>query len=210
MTDPVLPPPLPRDRTFAEEALPEMDAVYRFALRLSGERDPAEDLVQETFIRAYRSWDSYSPGTRVRSWLFTICRNVFLRREQRMKRHRHIVGQVADEDPARISREATVYVSARNHDPEGAFWSQVVDEEILEAIRDLPPEFREALILADMEDLPYAEIAEVLGIARGTVKSRVFRARRILQERLYEYAVSQGIVVPKDALESTPPAKEGA
>jgi RNA polymerase sigma-70 factor, ECF subfamily len=208
--EPVTPPPGSRDEAFAREALPQMDAVYRFALRLAGDRDPAEDLVQETFLRAYRNWESYTPGTQIRSWLFTICRNVFLRREQRSKRHGEIVAEVADEDPARISREATVYISARDHDPEGAFWSQVVDDEILDAIQELPPEFREALILADLEELPYAEIAEVLGVAHGTVKSRVFRARRILQERLYAYAVSQGIVAPKGTLEPTPPAKEGA
>ena len=210
MPDASTPPPGSRDDAFSREALPEMDAVYRFALRLSGDRDSAEDLVQETFTRAYRNWASFTPGTRIRSWLFTICRNVFLRREQRSKRHGEILAQVADEDPARISREATVYVSARDHDPEGAFWSQVVDDEILDAIQDLPPEFREALILADLEELPYAEIADVLGIAQGTVKSRVFRARRILQERLYAYAVSQGIVARKETLESTPPTKEGA
>jgi len=210
VSDVSTPPPGSRDDAFSREALPEMDAVYRFALRLSGDRDPAEDLVQETFIRAYRNWESYAPGTQIRSWLFTICRNVFLRREQRSKRHEEIVAQVADEDPARISREATVFISARDRDPEGAFWSQVVDDEILDAIQELPPEFREALILADLEELPYAEIAEVLGIAHGTVKSRVFRARRILQERLYAYAVSQGIVALKETLESTPPAKEGA
>ena len=76
---------------FREEALPHMDAVFRFALRLSGNKDEAEDLVQETFLRAYRSWAQYTPGTRCKSWLFTICRNVFLRQRERGRRHEEIV-----------------------------------------------------------------------------------------------------------------------
>ena len=77
--------------TFREEALPQLDAVYRFALRLSGSADEAEDLVQETYYRAYRAWEQYTPGTRCKSWLFTICRNVFLRKRERRKRHEEIL-----------------------------------------------------------------------------------------------------------------------
>jgi len=79
--------PRPGRAAFEEEALPHLDAVYRFALRLAGSPDAAEDLVQETFLRAYRSWEQYTPGTRCKSWLFTICRNVFLRQRERGQRH---------------------------------------------------------------------------------------------------------------------------
>jgi len=186
-----------RDRAFREEALPQMDAVYRFALRLAGSQDRAQDLAQETFLHAFRNWDKYTPGTQAKSWLFTICRNLFLRREQRSKRHQEIVSEVADVDPRQLSREATVFMAVRDRDPEGAFWKEVVDEEVLRAIDELPGEFKDAVVLSDIEDLSYQEMAEVLEIPVGTVKSRLFRGRRILQERLHEYAVEEGIIPPE-------------
>ena len=78
---------LSQDETFQQEALPQMDAVYRFALRLTGDPDGAADLTQDTFLRAYQNWDRYTPGTKAKSWLFTICRNLFLRRQERSRRH---------------------------------------------------------------------------------------------------------------------------
>lgn len=173
-----------------------MEAVHRFALRLARDPDHAADLTQETFLRAYQSWEKYTPGTRAKSWLFTICRNVFLRREERSRRHSEIVSEVAEEDPKRISREATVFMAVRDRDPEGAFWDRVVDEKILAEIDALPTEFREAVVLSDLEDLSYDEIARVMEVPVGTVKSRLFRGRRMLQEKLYDYAVSSGVIQP--------------
>lgn len=185
---------LSQDETFQEEALPQMDAVYRFALRLTGDPDGAADLTQDTFLRAYQNWDRYTPGTKAKSWLFTICRNLFLRRQERSRRHDEIVTAVAEEDPRNISRESTVFLAIRDQDPEGAFWSEVVDEEVLRAIEGLPVGFRDAVVLSDLEGLSYAEIAEIMDVPVGTVKSRLFRGRRVLQEGLYDYAVSQGII----------------
>ena len=183
-----------RDDSFREEALPQMEAVYRFALRLTKDAERAQDLVQETYLRAYRSWDSYTPGTRVKSWLFTICKNSMLRAEERDRRHDEIVAVLADEDPCGISGETTVFMATANRDPEGKFWRNVVDEEVLRAIDALPHEFREAVVLSDLEDLSYNEIAQVMNVPVGTVKSRLFRGRRMLQESLYEYAVAAGVV----------------
>ena len=194
-----------RDLSFENEALPQMDAVYRFALRLSKDPDRAQDLTQETFLRAYRNWDSYTPGTKAKSWLFTICRNLFLRKEERSKRHDEIVTGVADQDPRRISREATVFMAVKDRDPEGAFWREMVDEKILEAIDDLPEDFREAVVLSDLERMPYQEVAEIMDIPVGTVKSRLFRGRRILQEALYEYAVESGIIAQRTDPDVTEP-----
>lgn len=177
---------------FEEEALPHLDAVYRFALRLSGDEDRAEDLVQETFLRAYRSWDQYTPGTRCKSWLFTICRNTFLRGEERERRHETILSEESGEDPRSISQVNPVFMSARERDPEGTFFHSIVDREVERAIEELPEEFRMVVILSDREELSYQEISELLGIPVGTVKSRLFRGRRILQERLYDFAVSAG------------------
>jgi RNA polymerase sigma-70 factor, ECF subfamily len=185
----------PSGADFHEEAIPHMDAVYRFALRLAGTQDAADDLVQDTYFRAYRAWHQYTPGTRAKSWLFTICRNVFLRQRERRQRHEEILAETAHEDPRAISRESPVFASAsKESDPEGAFFSSIVDEEILLAIDDLPDEYRMAVVLSDLEDLSYNEIAEVMEIPVGTVKSRLFRGRRQLQERLHDYAVEMGYV----------------
>jgi RNA polymerase sigma-70 factor, ECF subfamily len=179
---------------FAEEALPHLDAVYRFALRLSGSPDEAEDLVQETFLRAYRSWDQYTRGTKAKSWLFTICRNVFLRRREREKRHEVIVAESAAPSDGTGSPVNPMWATVAGVDPEGRFFESIVDEEIIEAIEDLPEEYRTAVVLSDLEGLPYAEIAETMGVPVGTVKSRLFRGRRRLQEVLYEYAVEMGYI----------------
>lgn len=171
-----------------------MDAVYRFALRLTGTQDGAEDLVQDTFFRAYRAWDQYTPGTRCKSWLFTICRNVFLRQRERQQRHDEIVQETAQEDAVSLSREAPVFAASKDSDPEGDFFKSIVDEEILAAIDELPHEYRIAVVLSDLEDLSYNEIAEVMEIPVGTVKSRLFRGRRQLQKRLHGYAVEMGYI----------------
>jgi RNA polymerase sigma-70 factor (ECF subfamily) len=183
-----------QSRSFRSEALVHLDAVYRFALRLSGDPDAAGDLTQETFLRAWRSWESYAVGTRAKSWLFTICRNTFLRGEGREKRHTEILKELVDEDPRRVSGESTVFSSIGARDPEGTFWERLVDDRILREIDALPPEFRDAVVLSDLEDLSYQEVAEILEVPVGTVKSRIFRGRRILQERLYDVAVASGII----------------
>ena len=179
---------------FAEEALPHLDAVYRFALRLSGSPDEAEDLVQETFLRAFRSWDQYTRGTKAKSWLFTICRNVFLRRRERQKRHDEIVAETVAPSDGSSSPVNPMWASVAGVDPEGRFFDSIVDEQILDAIDELPEEYRTAVVLSDLEGLPYAEIAETMGVPVGTVKSRLFRGRRRLQEVLYEYAVEMGYI----------------
>ena len=171
-----------------------MDAIYRFALRLSGARDEAEDLVQDTYLRAFRAWEQYTPGTRCKSWLFTICRNVFLRRRERDQRHDAILRETTEDDPRAISREAPVFAASRDDDPEGEFFQSIVDDQVLEAIEELPEEYRMVVVLSDLEDLSYGEIAEVMGIPVGTVKSRLFRGRRQLQRRLYEYALEMGYI----------------
>jgi len=179
---------------FRDEALPHMDAVFRFALRLSGAHDQAEDLVQETFLRAFRSWDRYTPGTQCKSWLFTICRNVFLRQIERGQRHNEIVAEQMDRSAGPFEVVNPVWVKAAKTDPEGDFFDSIVDETVLEQISELPEDYRAAVILSDLEGLSYQEIAEVMEVPVGTVKSRLFRGRRMLQEVLFDYAVSMGYI----------------
>jgi len=179
---------------FEEEALPHLDAVYRFALRLTGSAAEAEDLVQDTYLRAYKAWDQFEPGTRAKSWLFTICRNAFLRGRERSQRHDEIVSETADRTGPGPNPVNPVWVSALGADPEGDFFQSIVDDRIVEAIAALPEEYRTAVVLSDIEGLPYAEIAQLVDAPVGTVKSRLFRGRRRLQEVLYEHAVEMGYI----------------
>jgi len=184
-----------RDRhdEFNREILPHLDAVYRFALRLAGAADVAEDLVQETFLRAWRSFGQYSPGTRAKSWLFTICRNVFLRQVERGQRHSEIVEREAPRADAGAGDLANpLWSETRETDPEGRFFHEIVDDQVLAAIDGLPEEYRTAVVLSDLEGLNYQEIADLMEVPVGTVKSRLFRGRRRLQKELYDYAVEMG------------------
>jgi RNA polymerase sigma-70 factor (ECF subfamily) len=176
---------------FESEALPHLDTVYRVALRLSGNEQQAEDLAQETMLKAYRSWHQYRRGTNVRAWLLTILRHTFINEYRKARR----VGReidISDIEPY------TVFRDVQEADPEGRFFDQIVDRQITDAIEALPDEFRETLILSDIEGLPYAEIAEITEVPVGTVKSRLFRARHALQKELYDYAVEMGYIKGRD------------
>jgi len=178
---------------FAEEALPWLDAVYRFSMRLTrGDRDAAEDLAQETFLRAHRFWHTYERGTNAKSWLFTVCRNTYLHQMERVRNQRE--RPAADLDARAEALSAASAFNAVALDPEQEFFAKLIDDQVVEAIDGLPEEFREVLVLSDLGDLKYGEIAQVLGVPVGTVRSRLFRARRLLQDRLREFAVESGYV----------------
>ena len=178
--------------SFHEEALPHLDAVYRFALRLSGSPDQAQDLVQDTFVRAFKAWDQYTPGTQCKSWLFTICRNLYLRQRERGQRHDQIVAENTRPETPGADVINPLWSAVADVDPEGDFFSSIVDEEVLRAIDGLPADFREVVMLSDVEGLSYQEISELVDVPVGTVKSRIFRGRRQLQKVLYDYAVEMG------------------
>lgn len=181
---------------FAEEAVPHLDVVYRFAVRLtSGDEDEAMDVVQETFLRAYRSWHTFKRGTNCRSWLFTICRNAFLRRREQIGRRKETPTSAIDADVEALASTAA-FDETRAADPEHVFFDSIIDDEVVRAIDALPEEFREAVVLSDLEGLSYGEVAEALEVPLGTVKSRLYRGRRLLQEALFEYAVEMGYIVP--------------
>jgi RNA polymerase sigma-70 factor, ECF subfamily len=179
-------------RSFDEEALPHLDALYRVALRLTGDPSQAEDLVQDTMLKAYRSWKQYRPGTNAKGWLLTILRNTFIN-DYRRRKHEPIAMDLEAVEPHALDR------SIQEADPEGTFFSQIVDAKVLEAIDALPADFREVLVLSDIEGMRYAEIAETLKIPVGTVKSRLFRARHQLQAGLYDHAVEMGYIQPRES-----------
>jgi RNA polymerase sigma-70 factor, ECF subfamily len=176
---------------FEEDALPHLDTLYRVALRLTGDPAAAEDLVQDTMLRALRAWHSFRPGSNARAWLVTILRNQFINGWRSRKRAPTGIDMDSIPEPP----------DPKDPDPEGRFFSELVDEEVLRAVDELPDEFREVLVLSDMEGLPYAEIATSLEIPVGTVKSRLFRARRILHGRLRRYAESTGLIAPPETPE---------
>ncbi|MEX0893935.1 MAG: sigma-70 family RNA polymerase sigma factor [Gemmatimonadota bacterium] len=192
------PQPEPEERAiaaegFAEEALPWLDAVYRFSLRLTrGDQDAAEDLVQDTFLRAHRFWHTYQRGTNAKSWLFTICRNTYLHQKELVRNQRE--RPEADLGARVEALSAASVFDTGSADPEQAFFGALIDDRVVEAIDALPEEFHEVLVLSDLGDLKYGEIAQVLDIPVGTVKSRLFRARKLLQDRLREFAVDSGYV----------------
>jgi RNA polymerase sigma-70 factor, ECF subfamily len=174
-----------RQAAFERDALPLLDTVYRVALRLTGNSADADDLVQETMLRAFRSWHQFEPGTNLKGWLLTILRNTHIN-EYRRRQHRP---ETVDIEPF---EQTTVFSDVQERDPAGRFFEQIVDDEVLRAIDQLPEEFREVVVLSDVEGLTYKEIADVVKTPIGTVKSRLFRGRRMLQAKLYDYAVEMG------------------
>jgi RNA polymerase sigma-70 factor, ECF subfamily len=178
-------------QAFEAEILSQLDSLYCPALRLTADPSRAEDLVQETLLKAFRSWQQFQPGTNIRSWLFTILRNTFISAYRRRRREPIPTDIETAEQHAVFGKDA--------EDPEGTFFARMVDPRVLEALDALPDDFREALVLSAIECLSNAEIAGMLDIPVGTVKSRVFRARRRLQEALYGYALEMGYVRARSA-----------
>lgn len=182
-----------RRAQFEREALAHLDALYAFALKLARARDDAEDLVSDTLLRAFERWDQYRLGTNIRAWLFTILYHVFVSRKRRVDaREVH-----APDD----SEGWSAFEAVGEIDPEGRFYDSFIDDEITQAIDALPDEYRAAVVLSDLHDLRYAEIAEILGVPEGTVKSRLFRGRRILQKKLVDYAIDMGYLKKERARE---------
>ncbi|HXI63922.1 MAG TPA: sigma-70 family RNA polymerase sigma factor [Gemmatimonadales bacterium] len=173
--------------SFEREALVHLDSLYRVALRLTGNAAEADDLVQETMLKAYRAWHQFERGTNAKGWLLTILRHAFINEYRRRTRHPETVDIDAIEP-------FSVFQEVQDDDPQGTFFDRIVDDEVLRAIDTLPEQFRETVVLSDVEGMSYEEIARVLEVPVGTVKSRLFRARRMLQQKLYDYAVGMGYI----------------
>jgi RNA polymerase sigma-70 factor, ECF subfamily len=162
---------------FATEALTYVDQLYAAALRLTRSPNDAEDLVQDTYLKAFRAAGQFRPGTNLRAWLFTILQNTF--RNMRRDRGR---------DPVDVDSEAVerVPVGADAPDPEQRLLDSVIDEDVRQALDALPPAFREAVWMRDVDELSYQDIASALDVPIGTVMSRISRGRRLLLQQLRE------------------------
>ena len=180
-------------RRFQEDALPLLDSLYGAALRMTRNPQDAEDLVQETMLRAYRAFDRFEAGTNLKAWLFRILTNAYINTYRKRQREPQKVS--ADE-----VEEFDLYRELKNHDtqfeatPESIVLDSLVDSDIIDAIDDLPEQFRLAVVLSDIEGFSYAEMAEIMDVPMGTVMSRLHRGRKALQKRLWELARDRGIV----------------
>ena len=182
---------------FERLAMKHVDPLYSAALRLTKNERDAEDLVQDTFLRAYRFFEKFERGTNIKAWLFKILTNTFINRYRRSVKERTIVeGSERDAVHERfISREATEYAA----NPEQFFFDRLLSDDVLRAVDSLPIDFRMVVILADLQEFSYKEIAEILDVPVGTVMSRLYRGRRLLQKALAAYAVISGVLrVPVD------------
>ncbi|MFW6074064.1 MAG: sigma-70 family RNA polymerase sigma factor [Chloroflexota bacterium] len=174
------------------EALGYIDSLYRTALRMTRNPADAEDLVQEAYLRAFRSLHQFRQGTNLRAWIFRIMTNAFIN-EYRKRSRRPQSSSLDDlEEFYLYDHLVDSGVQPGDERPEDIVLSQITTEDVIEAIDELPEEFKNVVLLADVEEFTYREIAEILDIPVGTVMSRLYRARRKLQQNLYDYAVETG------------------
>jgi RNA polymerase sigma-70 factor (ECF subfamily) len=187
--EPTVPPPTD-PVLFEAEMNPHLDALYRNALRLTGNANDAEDLLQDTYLRAYRFFYQYQPGTNAKAWLFRIMNTVFLNDYRRKSRQGETVSYDGLEDfylYNRLTEDGLGGDHPETENPEKAVLEKLDIEMIQRAIQALPIEFRETVALATVEEMSYQEIADTLEIPVGTVRSRLSRGRKLLQRALWEY-----------------------
>lgn len=179
-----------RDAKFEEEVLSCLPSVMRFARSLTRDAADADDLVQDTFLLAYRGYHTFRAGDSVRRWLLTICHHAFVRQRKRASRFAELGEGTAE---AESLAAALGHLHAQQQS-EGDLFDRIdIVPAVERALRDLPPPFRATLVLVDMEGLSYAEAAEAEGVRVGTIRSRLFRARRFIQEQLLAVAHDAGL-----------------
>ncbi|MEE9191257.1 MAG: sigma-70 family RNA polymerase sigma factor [Candidatus Aerophobetes bacterium] len=180
---------------FKRVAIPQLSHLYTSAFYLTKDRAEAEDLVQETYLRAFRFFDKFQPGTNCRAWLLSILRNLFINRYQQKKREAEKVDwEKIDHVYESIVEQGEKAERAERDNPETFLISQLMDEEVEEALKNLPEEYRTAIVLVDIEELSYEEATKVMDCAIGTVRSRVSRGRRMLHVALRDYALERGLI----------------
>ncbi|MCY3967536.1 MAG: sigma-70 family RNA polymerase sigma factor [bacterium] len=174
--------------TFADQAMVYMDQLYSAARRMTRNAADAEDLVQETYLRAYRGFGNFQEGTNLRAWLFRILTNAFINSYRSKQRKPQTVDLDSMEDLYMSPRFGGDTRAARSASAEDVLMESITDTEIIDALESLPEEFRIAVLLADVEDFAYKEVAEILDIPIGTVMSRLHRGRKALQKRLTDFS----------------------
>jgi RNA polymerase sigma-70 factor (ECF subfamily) len=185
-----------RRRTEFERAvLPYLSSLYNAGVRLAGNARDAEDLVQETILRAFRFFHRFEPGTNLKAWLFRILTNTFINVYRKRLRERDALG--VPEGDAALERTALPEAWGNLPGPEETFFTGLLSDEVKHAVDELPVDFRMTVLLRDLEDFSYQEIADMMDCPVGTVMSRLYRGRRMLQQRLHAHAVREGYIAPE-------------
>jgi RNA polymerase sigma-70 factor, ECF subfamily len=186
-----------RDR-FVEQAMEYAPSLYSAAMRLTYNSADAEDLVQETYLKAYRAFASFQDGTNLRAWLYRILTNTFIN-TYRSKQRRPEQNDVADvEDMYLYKHLGSLEAALAGRSAEDSLLERITDDEVKNALAAIPEIFRLPVYLADVEEFSYKEVAEILDVPIGTVMSRLHRGRKALHKLLYDYATEQGLVQPDD------------
>ena len=180
--------------TFAEQAMPLMSSLYSAALRMTRNPSDAEDLVQETYLKAYRGFGGFTEGTNLKAWLYRILTNTSINSYRSKKRRPDETELDEAEDLYLYRRLGGLEAVAAGRSAEDELMDYFTDQEVKDAIESLPEQFRIAVLLADVEGFSYKEIAEIVDVPIGTVMSRLHRGRKALQKRLFDFASQRGLV----------------
>lgn len=186
-----------RRKEFEETAMEHIDSLYNMALRLVFNKEEAEDLVQETYLKAYRFFDSFQKGTNIKAWLYKILKNTFI---NKYRKEIATPGEILYEDLEAVNsglaykQEANSTGLADTLESKYADFSGLLEDDVKQALDSLPAEYREAILLSDVEELSYQDIAEIANVPIGTIKSRLNRGRKLLQKKLFEYAKDKGFI----------------
>lgn len=184
-------------KEFEDVAMKHIDSLYNMALRLVSNKEEAEDLVQETYLKAYRFFDTFQKGTNIKAWLFKILRNTFI---NKYRKTISTPNEFFYEDIEMInssmaySKEETIEELSDTLESKYADLNNLMEDDVKRAIESLPLEYREAILLSDVEELSYKDIAEITHVPIGTIKSRLNRGRKLLQKSLWEYAKDRGFI----------------
>ena len=175
---------------FEAAAMPFVDSLYNTAYRMTRNSEDAQDLVQETYLKAYRYYDKFQEGTNFKAWLFKILKNSFINnyRKKQNQPPQSDFGEIEDAFESRVSDQAPRQIKG----PEEELLENVLDEDVQRALDELPYDYRIAILLADLEDFSYKEIAEILDVPLGTVMSRLYRGRKLLEAAMLDYARDHG------------------
>ena len=179
-----------KEEDFTNETLPHENALYNYALKISGNTDDAQDLVQETYYKAYRHFDKFQSGTNSKAWMFMILKNTFINDYRKSKREPYKL----DYEQIQNFYENVKSDRAEENNLDKEFYNDLFDDELTEAIDQLPTKMREVFLLCDLEGYSYEETAELVDCPIGTVRSRLHRARHMLQETLFDYAKDKGFL----------------
>jgi RNA polymerase sigma-70 factor (ECF subfamily) len=177
---------------FEAVAMPFVDSLYNTAYRMTRNSEDAEDLVQETYLKAYRYYDKFTEGTNFKAWLFKILKNTFIN-SYRKRQSEPLKSDFADIEDA-FENKVSEEVTGKLKNPEQELLKDVLDEDVQRALEALPDDYRMAVILADLEGFSYKEIAEILEVPLGTVMSRLYRGRKLLEAEMLRYAREHGYI----------------